>query len=49
VKGQVLEKVLFALLYNKSKAVVGAEQGTAPAPVSTHKRIITSKRSCDLI
>ncbi len=44
MKGQVLEKVLFVLLYDKSKVVVGLETGTATAPVLTHKRIVASKR-----
>ena len=43
MKGHVLEKVLFVLLYDISK-LVGVVTGTATAPVLTHRRIVASKR-----
>ena len=50
MKGQVLEKVLFVLLYDRSKLTVATlETGMATAPVLTHKRIVASKRLTDPI
>ena len=45
MKGQVLEKVLLELLYEKSKlALVALVTGIATATVLSHKRIVASKR-----
>ncbi len=45
MKGQVLEKVLFVVLYERSELAEAAlETGTGTASVLTHKRIVASKR-----
>jgi hypothetical protein len=44
VKEQELEKELFVLLYNRSKAVVGLETLTATAPVFIYNQIESSNQ-----
>ncbi len=46
----MFENVLFVLLYDKSKALVGLATPTEIAPVLNHKRMVASKRfTCPIL